>query len=161
MEIVVRATVVFWVLWLIIRGTGKRQLAELTPFDLILFFVMGDLAQQGVTQEDMSLTGATIAVGTVAMWALIASASSYRWSKARRLLDGVPLVVLRDGEPLPEMMKLDRVHLDDLNEAARNQGIDDLAEVELALLEPDGRFSFLKRKADPDADQQDVERHKG
>jgi uncharacterized membrane protein YcaP (DUF421 family) len=64
-EIVVRATVVYWFLWLIVRGTGKRSLAELTPLDMVLIVVLGDLVQQGITQEDMSVTGAVAAVSVL------------------------------------------------------------------------------------------------
>jgi uncharacterized membrane protein YcaP (DUF421 family) len=160
-ELVIRATIIFWVLWLIVRGTGKRTLAELSPFELILFFVMGDIVQQGVTQEDMSVTGSTIAVGTIAMWSVLVSMFAYRSRVGRRVLDGVPLVVVRDGVALADHMRLDRVAREDLDEAARNQGIDNLADVRLALLEPDGRFSFLKRDPDGDDDQNpEVERHR-
>lgn len=62
MEIVVRATVIYWFLWLIVRGTGKRSLSEPTPLEMVLIVVLGDLVQQGVTQEDMSVTGAVVAV---------------------------------------------------------------------------------------------------
>ena len=53
------------------RGTGKRELSEMTAFELILLVTMGDLIQQGVTQEDMSITGAFLAVGTLAFWILV------------------------------------------------------------------------------------------
>jgi uncharacterized membrane protein YcaP (DUF421 family) len=62
MELVVRATIVYWLLWLVVRGTGKRSLAQMSPLDLLLLVVIGDIVQQGVTQEDMSLTGAGLAV---------------------------------------------------------------------------------------------------
>lgn len=144
MEVVVRATITFWLLWLLVRGTGKRQLAELAPFELILLFVMGDIIQQGVTQEDMSLTGSALAVSTMALWTVVASWASFRSTRVRRVLDGDPVVIVRDGEPLLDRLRRDRMTIADVHEAARNQGITDLADVEIGLLEPDGRFSFLR-----------------
>jgi uncharacterized membrane protein YcaP (DUF421 family) len=148
MEIIVRATVIYFFLWAIARGTGKRELSQMTAFELILLVTMGDLIQQGVTQEDMSIVGATLAVGTMAAWILLFSAASYRFKRARPVLEGVPLVVVRDGQPVQEALKLERFTLDELNEEARDQGIADLSDIELAVLEPDGSVSFLKKSGE-------------
>src|SRR3546814_6739856 len=71
MDIVIRATVMFVVLFVLLRLLGKRELSQMTPFELVLLIVMGDLIQQGVTHNDFSLTGATLAIGTFAFWALV------------------------------------------------------------------------------------------
>lgn len=158
MEIIIRASIVFFVLFLIARGTGKRELSEMTVFELILLVTMGDMVQQGVTQEDMSITGAVLAVATLAFWILVLSAVTYRVKVARPLLDGVPVIVIHDGEPVTEALRLERITLDELKEGARNQGIADLGKVRLGVLEPDGRFSFLTRGAD-DAPHPPPEEH--
>ena len=152
MEIIVRASVVYLVLFLIARGTGKRELSQMTVFELILLVTMGDLVQQGVTQEDMSITGAALAVGTLTFWVLLAGFVAFRWKRSRPVLEGVPVVVLHDGEPLMDALKMERVTLEELKEGARSQGIADLAEVRVAVVEPDGRFSFIQR---------DGEQHEG
>ena len=146
MELIVRATVIYFFLWLVARGTGKRELSEMTAFELILLVTMGDLIQQGVTQEDMSITGAILAVGTLAFWIIVFSAVSWRFKGARPILEGLPVVILRKGEPLMDVLKIERITLDELKEGARNQGILDLSEVEIGVLEPDGKFSFLLSK---------------
>lgn len=143
MELVIRATVVFWFLWLVVRGTGKRSLAELTPLDLLLIVVIGDFVQQGVTQEDMSVTGAAVAVSVFVIWTLVADAAGRRWPKASRALAGEPLVVLKDGEPLTGRLERERVTLDDLKEAARLEGFGDLEDIAFAVLEVDGKFTFV------------------
>lgn len=147
MEIIIRASIVFLVLFLIARGTGKRELSEITVFELILLVTMGDLVQQGVTQEDMSVTGAALAVGTLAFWILVLSAVSYRFKAARPLLDGRPVVVVHDGQPDMDALRLERLTIEELKEGARNQGIADLGSIRLGVLEPDGRFSFLTRSS--------------
>lgn len=144
MELIVRATCLFFFLWVVARGTGKRELSEMTAFELILLVTMGDLIQQGVTQEDFSLTGAFLAVGTLAFWTLVIGYISWRFPRTNATIEGVPVIVVRDGKPIDKALRLERVTLDEVLGAARNQGIDDLAKVRMAVLEPDGKFSFIR-----------------
>lgn len=150
MEIIIRASIVYLVLFVVARGTGKRELSEMTVFELILLVTMGDLVQQGVTQEDMSVTGAALAVATLAFWILLFSSVTYRFKATRPLLEGVPVVVVHDGKPLMDALRMERLALEELKEGARMQGIDDLGSVRLGVLEPDGRFSFLTRSPGED-----------
>ena len=152
MEIIVRATVIYFFLWMLTRALGKRELAEMTAFELLLLMVTGDLIQQGVTQEDTSITGALLAVGTIGAWILIFSFLGYRFRPARNLIEGVPVVVVRDGRPIEPALRLERVVLDELLESARNQGIGNLREIRLAILEPSGKFSFLKQHEDSESE---------
>lgn len=145
MELIIRATAIFWFLWLVVRGTGKRSLAELTPLDLILIVVIGDIVQQGVTQEDMSVTGAMAAVSVFVVWTLAADTLARRFPSVSKAIAGEPIIVVRDGAPLEDRMRKERVTMDDLREAARIEGIGDLEEVEFAVLETDGKFSFITR----------------
>ena len=160
MEIMVRATIIYFVLWAVARGVGKRELSEMTAFELILLITMGDLIQQGATQEDMSLTGAGLAVGTLAMWIVLFSYLSWRFKGVRPVTEGVPVVVVHNGTPLDEVLNVERLTLAEVCEAARNQGITDLAEVDIGVLEPDGKFSFLKTSEDTDQ-QGTPEKHTG
>ncbi len=146
MELVIRATVIYWFLWLVMRGTGKRSLAELTPLDLMLLIVVGDLVQQGVTQEDMSITGAVVAVAVFVVWTLLADTLAKRKLMMAKVLTGEPVIVVRDGVPLDDRLKRERISLEELQEAARAHGIGDLSEVSFGVLETDGRFSFIRRQ---------------
>ncbi|HZD17176.1 MAG TPA: YetF domain-containing protein [Actinomycetota bacterium] len=145
MEIVIRAAAVFLFLWLLMRAMGKKELAELSAFELVLLVVIGDLVQQGVTQEDMSVTGAILAVGTIALLVLLSSYIGFRSDRARRVIDGVPVVVIRDGEVLGAVLRVERLTEDDVVGAARQQGIASPRDVVVGVLEPDGRFSFIRR----------------
>ena len=146
MDIVVRATVIYFVVWIVVRGTGKRELAEMTAFELVLLVTIGDLVQQAVTQQDTSITGGALAIGTIAFWIVATSYVSFRFPGARGVIEGVPVVVVRDGEPLNQVLRIERLTLEELKGGARNQGIADLAEVQLGVLEPDGKLSFITRK---------------
>jgi uncharacterized membrane protein YcaP (DUF421 family) len=162
MEIVARISFMYFFLWALTRAMGKRELAEMTPFEMLLLVTVGDLVQQGVTQEDYSLIGAMLAVGTLALWVLLFSYVGFKFVKARPVVDGSPVVVVRDGRPVREALNIERVPLDDLVAEARNQGIRDLRDVELAILEPDGKFSFIRRREADDSSEahQGDDRHR-
>ncbi|HEX9411220.1 MAG TPA: hypothetical protein VF986_05945 [Actinomycetota bacterium] len=106
----------------------------MSSFDLILLILMGDLIQQGVTGDDRSVTGAMLAVATMALLVLLFSYLSFRWRQAQPVLEGVPVLIVQDGKPLAEILKIERLTLDEVKGAAREQGISDLA-----------RFSFVKK----------------
>lgn len=144
MEIVFRSAVVFLFLWILLRALGKRELTELTPFELVLVIVMGDAAQQGITQEDYSVTGAMLALGTMGLIILTMSYVTYRWKRPRAALEGLPALVVRDGEVIEQALRLERMTHDELLDAARQQGISSLDEVRFAVVEADGRLSFIK-----------------
>lgn len=144
MDVVWRAVVVYFFLLLFTRALGKRELSEMSAFELIVLVTIGDLVQQGVTQEDFSVTGAVLAVSTFGFLALAGSYTSFRVPRVRTLLEGRPVVVFHDGRWLDDVLKVERLTRDEVREAARNQGIADLGEVRLGVLEPDGKFSFLK-----------------
>lgn len=147
MEIVIRAIVVFAFLWLVTRAVGRSTLGELSTFELLLFVTMGDLVQQGVTQQDSTVTGAMLAVGTFALLTVALSYLSWRWPRTRSVVHGVPVVVVVDGEPCIEAMRTERLSMDELMAAARQEGIELFAHVRLAVLEDDGKVSFFTRMA--------------
>jgi uncharacterized membrane protein YcaP (DUF421 family) len=144
MEIVLRATVTFAFLLLLTRGLRRRALADMAPFEMILLIVVGDIVQQGITQEDMSLTGSVIAVSTVGFWVTVLSYLTWRFERVAEVVDGVPVLLVRDGEPIEGNLAHERMPMSELLEAARQQGIDDLAKVRAAVLEPSGRISFIQ-----------------
>jgi uncharacterized membrane protein YcaP (DUF421 family) len=146
MEIVVRALVVYVFLWVLLRVMGKRELAEMTAFELVLLVVIGDLVQQGVTEADQSLTGIALATAPMALLIMGSSWVSSRWPRATQFLEGTPVVVVRNGVPIADVLHHEHVPLDEVLQAARKEGISDLAEIEWCVLEPDGHFSFLVKR---------------
>src|SRR5204863_8248043 len=98
MQIVVRASIMFVFIFVIMRTMGRKELAQLSAFELILVIVMGDLIQQGVTQQDNSLTGAITAISTFVVWMLALSYLSFKSKRARTIIEGRPVIVIRDGE---------------------------------------------------------------
>jgi uncharacterized membrane protein YcaP (DUF421 family) len=143
MEIVLRSAAVFFIIFVLLRAMGRRELSEVTAFELVILVVIGDLVQQGVTQEDMSVTGATLAISTMGLLAVGGSILSARFPRTRPVLEGAPVVILRDGHMFLEAMRQERITPDEVREAARKRGIADLTEVRWLILETDGKFSFI------------------
>lgn len=156
MDIVLRATVMFFILFLLIRLLGKRELGQMTPFEFVVLVVLGDLIQQGVTHNDFSLTGATLAICTFAFWALVLSWTAYLFPRAKDLLEGTPRVIVRDGEIVVDNLRRDRLTRDEILSEMRLAGIGRMSEVAWAILEPQGKMSFIK-KDDQESPQHDRE----
>jgi len=143
MEIVVRALIIFVFLWLVTRAVGRSTLGELSAFELLLYVTMGDLVQQGVTQQDFSLTGAMLAIGTFAVLTVGLSWVQWRLPRLRPLIRGHPVLIFKEGKPVEAAMKSQRFAVADLLVSARQQGIRHTADIEYAVLEADGRVSFF------------------
>ena len=147
MEIVYRAAVIYFFLWFITRAVGKRELGQMSAFELVLLVTMGDLIQQGVTQEDYSVTGSMLAVGTFTLLIVFFSYVSWRFPRTRDKLEGQPVIVIQDGAMREDVMRYERLPDTELKEALRQQGIDDVGKVKVGILEPNGNFSFFTEQA--------------
>lgn len=145
MDIALRATIIFLALYLLVRLMGKRELGQMTPFELIVLVVIGDLIQQGVTHNDYSLTGAILAIATMGFWALTLSWLTYHSRRAESVLDGEPRVIIHDGKIVTENLRRDRLTRAEILSEMRLAGIAQLADVSWAILEPRGKMSFIQR----------------
>ena len=145
MDLVLRASVVFIFLLVLTRVIGKRELSSMQPFDLILLIILGDSVQQGLTQDDYSITGAFIAIGTIAVLQVGTSYLSFRFPRLRPVLDGEPIVVIEDGKPIERNLKRERMTLEEVLGEARLQQIGSLDEIQWAVLETSGNISFIKK----------------
>lgn len=143
MDIVLRAVVVFFVLLVVTRAVGRRELNTMEPFDVILLVVIGDLVQQGVTQSDYSMTGAVTIVATLALLTVGMSYLSFRFRRLRPVLEGEPLVLVENGRAIERNLRRERITLEELRAAAREQQILSLDRVRLAILETNGKISFI------------------
>jgi uncharacterized membrane protein YcaP (DUF421 family) len=145
MDLVIRATVVFFFVFLVTRVVGRRELSQLEPFDLILLVVVGDLVQQGVTQSDESVTGALIVIATITLLSIAVSWVSFRSRRVRVITEGEPIVLVQDGRPIERNMRRERITLEDIQEEARQAQIASVADLRWAILEDGGRISCIPR----------------
>jgi len=147
MDLVIRAAIAFFFILLLTRVVGRRDLSSLQPFDLIMLVVIGDLVQQGVTQNDFSVTGAVLVCGTIAVLTVVTSFASFRFPKIRPALDGEPVIVVEDGKAIKRNLDRNRITLEELATEARLQQIDSIADVRWAVLETNGKISFIPKSA--------------
>ena len=147
MDLVLRALVAFVFVLLLTRVVGRRELASLQPFDLILLVMIGDLVQQGVTQNDFSVTGAILVGGTIGLLTVAVSYVNFRFPRLRPALEGEPVIVVEDGKPIERNLRRNRITLEELAAAARQQQIASLGEVRWGVLETNGQLSFIPKSS--------------
>jgi len=145
MDLVLRAIFLYFFVFLITRVIGRRELSQLAPFDIILLIVAGDAIQQGLTQDDYSITGAVLVVGTFAVLQLLTSYASFRFVRLRPILEGEPIVIIQNGKLLDRNLKRESLTEDEVLEEARQQQITSLDDIEWAVLENSGKISFIAK----------------
>ena len=143
MDLVLRTMFAFVLILVITRAVGRRELSSMEPFDLILLVVIGDLVQQGVTQSDYSLTGATTVLVTMAVLVVATAWLSFRFARLRPLLEGEPTLLIADGELLARNLRRERMTVGEIRAEARLQSIGSLKDIRYAVLETNGKISFI------------------
>jgi uncharacterized membrane protein YcaP (DUF421 family) len=145
MDISLRAIALFFFILLLTRVMGRRELGSLAPFDMILLIVLGDAIQQGLTQDDYSVTGALIAITTLALLQRGTSYLSWRFGFLRRILEGEPVIIVQDGKVIERNLRRERLTSAEVSEEARVNQIASLEDVKWAVLEPNGTISFIEK----------------
>jgi len=145
MDLVIRAAVVFFFVFLITRISGRRQLSELEPFDVILLVVLGDLVQQGITQSDESVTGVLIVISTITLLSVAVGWFSFRFGPVRLITEGEPIILIYDGELIQRNLRRERLTRGDLEEEAHKQQVSSLDQIRWAILEDDGDISIIPK----------------
>jgi uncharacterized membrane protein YcaP (DUF421 family) len=146
MDLVIRATVVFFAVLLITRVIGRRELSSLEPFDMILLVVIGDLVQQGVTQSDYSVTGAVTVIATIALLTALLAFLNFRFRPLRRVLEGEPIVLVEDGRPVQRNLRRERITVEELEAEGRQQQVGSIADMRWAVLETSGQISVIPKQ---------------
>jgi uncharacterized membrane protein YcaP (DUF421 family) len=144
MDSVIKACVVFIVLWAIIRVSGRRTLGEMTAFDFVLFLIIGGSTQRAITGQDYSLTNALILVATFVALDIGLSILELKSPFMRRVLNATPTILVENGYLLVDRMRRARVTEDNILEAARRlQGIERMDQIKFAILEASGDISIV------------------
>jgi uncharacterized membrane protein YcaP (DUF421 family) len=147
MDVVLRAAIIFLLVFVFTRVLGRRELSSLQPFDFILLVVIGDLIQNGVTQSDLSVTGVFLVLCTIGTLQVLTSYLGFRFGRLRPVLQGEPIVLVEHGKVIDRNMRRERLTFDDLAEKARLSEISSLDEIRWAVLETNGDISFIKQSA--------------
>ena len=143
---VLRACVIYVLVMVLVRVSGKRAVGQFTPFDLVLLILIGNAVQNGVNGGDNSLTGAVIMATTLIALNYLVAWQTSRNRRVERWVEGEPVVLARDGRVFKHVLRRELVSHDDFAEALRMNNIDDVGDVRLALLETNGRISVIPRE---------------
>src|SRR5436190_21829390 len=147
MDLVIRATVIFFFVYLVTRVVGKRELASLEPFDLILLIVIGDLVQQGVTQSDYSVTGSITVISVIALLSVVVGYANFKFTTLRSALEGEPVVLVEDGRVIDRNMRRERITTEELEAEGRQQQVLSVESMRWAVLETNGRISVIPKSS--------------
>ena len=147
MDLVLRAIVLFAAVYLLLRVVGRRELAEMEPIDFVLLIVLGDAIQQGLTQDDYSVTGALVTITSIAAIQVALSYVAFRSKRMRVILEGEPVILVEDGRVIERNLRRARLAVDELAEEARLSQIASLGDIQWAVLETSGKISIIPKKS--------------
>ena len=146
MDSVLRAIVVYFVLWLLIRLAGRRTLAEISTFDFILFLIIGGATQRALIGQDYSLINAFVVISTLIVIDILVGYADRSSSIVSKIITGVPTILVDDGHPLTNRMRWARVSTDEIMERGRLlHGLERLDQIKYAILEASGEISIIPR----------------
>ncbi|MBC7102198.1 MAG: DUF421 domain-containing protein [Parvibaculum sp.] len=146
MDAVLRAGAIYIFLLLLFRISGRRTLSEITTFDFVLLLIIGEATQQGLLGDDFSVTNALLIVATLIVMDIVLSLFKEHVPIAGKLLDGMPMVLVENGQPLRDRMKKARVdEYDIMEEARRAQGLERMDQIKYAVLEVSGAISIVPK----------------
>jgi uncharacterized membrane protein YcaP (DUF421 family) len=145
-DLAIRAILLYLFVVFVMRVVGRRELSSLTAFDLVLLIVLGDAIQQGLTQSDYSVTGAIIVVSTFAILQVATSYLGFKSKLIRSVLEGQPIVLIEDGRLIDANLRRQRLTPADVAEEMRLQQILSFTDVAWAILESNGRISFIEKR---------------
>lgn len=147
MEPVLRGAAMYFFLLLVIRVAGKRTLAEVTTFDLVLLLIIGESAQQALIGNDFSFTNAFILIITLILIDIGLSMIKQRSGRLDKWIEGTPVIIMKDGALLTETLRKARIDETDILEAARKlHGLERLDQIKYAILEKDGRLTIVPKE---------------
>lgn len=146
LEVVLRATLIFFFAQLVMRLIGRKELGRYSNFDVVLLFLVTVALRRSMVKDDDSLTTAFLALATLGAWDRFFSWLSSRSRKAARVLEGTPVELVRDGKLLERNMRKSLMSKEELLSRLRSQGTESLRKVRAAYMEPDGKVTFLMKK---------------
>jgi uncharacterized membrane protein YcaP (DUF421 family) len=143
MDIAIRSFVAFLFVFAVTRVVGRRELSSLEPFDVIMLVVIGDLVQQGVTQSDYSVTGILVVLSVVTLMTALFAYLNFRFPRIRPFMEGRPVVLIDNGAVIERNLRRERLTMGEVEAEARQQQIASLQKIRWAVLERNGRISFI------------------
>lgn len=149
-EKILRPAVIYLVMIIILRIAGKREMAQLNTFDMVVLISLANAVQNSIIGNDNSLTGGIIGAVTLLGVNHLVVKFLFNHEKLQQFLDGDPDVLVMNGKLSTVRLKRELITMEELTEAAQKQGISSLAEVDRAILEPNGSLAFITKDPTPE-----------
>lgn len=147
MDVVLRAAAIYFILLIIFKIAGRRTLGEITTFDFVLLLVIGEATQQALLGNDFSLINSFLAIVSLIAIDITLSLIKERAPSVAKLIDGVAMIVVEDGQLLHERVRKARLDEDDILTAAREtHGLERLDQIKFAVLENNGKISIIPKQ---------------
>ena len=140
-ELVLRSLIVYFALLFLLRITGKRQIGQLSPFDLILLLLNSEAVQNSIIASDDSLIGGLIAVATLIAANYLVGLATFKSRRLERAVDGRPQVLIHEGKIFEDVMRESKMTRKELDTALRHEGFFEISKIKLAILETNGEIS--------------------
>jgi uncharacterized membrane protein YcaP (DUF421 family) len=145
-EIIVRGAAIFFFVMIVMRFWGKKHLSELNPFDLVLMLIMSESLQNALVDDDKSITGGFVSMGTLIVLNTLFNKLTSHSRAAEKIIDGTPKIIIKGGKLDEKMLKQESMTMQELHAALRQQGVMEPGDVEWGIIEPNGKFSVIKKQ---------------
>jgi uncharacterized membrane protein YcaP (DUF421 family) len=145
LEIVIRTAIIYVAVLIGLRLTGKREVGQMTPFDLVLLILIANAVQNAMTGPDNSVTGGLVAAGTLLVLNFLLSHLVFKNRRLRRIVEGTPKILIHNGQMVMRNLESEHITADELLQSLREHGVPTPEEVGLAVLEIDGSVSVLRK----------------
>jgi uncharacterized membrane protein YcaP (DUF421 family) len=153
LELMIRGTIMYWLLLAVLRVLVRRHIGSISLMDLLLMVLIADAAQNAMANEYRSVTEGLVLCGTLIGWNYLFDWLAYRSPTFAKILEPSPLPVVRDGKMLRRNMRRELFTEDELKSQLRQHDIEDISEVEIAFIEPDGGVSIVRKGKQPTAEK--------
>ncbi|HEY2377341.1 MAG TPA: YetF domain-containing protein [Gemmatimonadaceae bacterium] len=150
METVLRVAFVYLLVWACFRVLGKRELTQMSPFELVTLLFIPQLFSRALTRQDYSMTNAVIGATTLVTLVFLTSAGSYRFRWLSRVVQARPTVLVRRGVLIEQHLNRERIAPEDIFSAMHKVGLEQLDQVEWAILEGDGKIALIPKTSAPE-----------
>ncbi|MCE4553109.1 DUF421 domain-containing protein [Roseateles cellulosilyticus] len=152
LELIVRGSLMYWLLFLLFRFVLRRDAGSIAVADILLLVLIADASQNAMAGSYTSVSEGAVLVSTLVGWNWLLDWASFRFNTVRRFVEPPPLVLVRHGRMIPRNMRREYVTVPELMASLRAHGIEKLAEVKMARMEPDGGISVIREKKTDDDD---------
>lgn len=142
-NIALRTAAIYLVILVGLRLAGKREIGQMTVFDLVVLLLLANAVQNAMVGPDTSLTGGILAALVLLALNVVVARLRLRWPRLRRIIEGSPTLLVLHGEVITEHMRREGLDQETLEAALREHGVADLRDVEMAVLEIDGSISMV------------------